>query len=277
MRQIKEFNFPAFFAAEFDLEQKGYYVHNPAREDWDAGFLYGGATGNEDMATLWPDDVKPKTLRDVLAEDIEWILTYADGVAVLPGWERSMGARAEVSAALAAGIYVARVEDFRTPVLEDTISITGPRIAQVPPLDVAVQVDAEEARSRLVSTLRSLGDGLRSKNDLADEIRVTSATGGQKGKKLAQLGSLDPKALLAVAEVSGFGANKYARYNYLKGYDWSLSFDALQRHLLAFWAGQDQDPESGLLHLAHAAWHCLALISFLSRGIGTDDRFKEAA
>ena len=77
---------------------------------------------------------------------------------------------------------------------------------------------------------------------------------------------------LRVAEVAGFGGAKYDRYNFPKGYRWSLSFDALQRHLLAYWGGQDNDEESGLPHLAHAAWHCLALTAFMDRELGTDDR-----
>ena len=109
---------------------------------------------------------------------------------------------------------------------------------------------------------------------MTDEVRVTSATGGQTGRKQAQLGSIDPTALRTVAEVAGHGTEKYARYNFLKGYDWSLSYDALQRHLLAFWAGEDIDPESGLAHLGHAAWHCLALLAFSQRQVGTDDRPK---
>jgi Domain of unknown function (DUF5664)/Domain of unknown function (DUF4406) len=111
--------------------------------------------------------------------------------------------------------------------------------------------------------------------DYGDEERVTSATGGQKGRKLAELGGIDPQALLTLAEISGMGARKYAVYNYLNGYSWSLSFNAMQRHMLTFWAGQDNDDESGLPHVAHAAWHCLALLAFLQRDIGTDDRFKQ--
>ncbi|WP_394615913.1 dATP/dGTP diphosphohydrolase domain-containing protein [Lentzea sp. JNUCC 0626] len=110
-----------------------------------------------------------------------------------------------------------------------------------------------------------------------EEIRVTSETGGEKGKKLAQVSSLDPKALLVLAEVSGWGATKYSAHNFLRGYLWSLSFDAAMRHLLKFWGGEELDPESGLPHLGHAAWHCLAMISFLERGIGTDDRFDSSA
>lgn len=106
-----------------------------------------------------------------------------------------------------------------------------------------------------------------------NEVRVTSETGGQKGQKQARLGSIDPQALLRMAEVAGFGEIKYSRLNYLNGYAWSLSFDAMQRHMLAFWSGQNDDDESGLPHLAHAAWHCLAMLAFLEKGLGEDDRF----
>lgn len=106
------------------------------------------------------------------------------------------------------------------------------------------------------------------------EVRTVSNTGGEKGQKQARLGSIDPKALLTLAEVAGFGEQKYSRLNYLKGYPWSLSYDAMQRHLHMFWAGQDNDDESGLPHLAHAAWHCLAMLAFAQHDLGTDDRFK---
>lgn len=109
-----------------------------------------------------------------------------------------------------------------------------------------------------------------------EEVRVTDPkTGGQKGQKLAQLGALDPVSLLEVARVAGMGAQKYERYNFLRGYDWSLSFDALQRHLLQFWSGEDYDGESGRLHVAHAGWHCMTLASFILRGLGTDDRYRQ--
>ena len=105
------------------------------------------------------------------------------------------------------------------------------------------------------------------------ETRVTDpSTGGMKGRKRAQLGALDPVALYHLAEVAGFGAGKYEAHNFLHGYDWSLSYDALQRHLQKFWMGEDEDSESNLLHLGHAAWHCLTLMSFVLRELGTDDR-----
>lgn len=108
----------------------------------------------------------------------------------------------------------------------------------------------------------------------AKETRIVSETGGEKGQKRAQLGALCPRALMVVAEVAGFGSEKYSRHNFLRGYDWSLSYDAMQRHLHAFWSGEDNDPESGLAHLGHGVWHGLCLLAFSIRQIGTDDRPK---
>lgn len=109
-----------------------------------------------------------------------------------------------------------------------------------------------------------------------DEIRIVDPkTGGEKGQKPCQMGALDPRSLKEVGNVAGFGAYKYARYNFAKGYAWSLSYDAIQRHLMAFWDGENVDPESGCCHLAHAAWHCLTLMTFLFRDRGTDDRFPQ--
>lgn len=105
-----------------------------------------------------------------------------------------------------------------------------------------------------------------------EEVRVTSETGGQKGRKAAQLGAIDPAALLELAKVAGYGTAKYERYNFLRGYLWSLSFDAMMRHALAFWGGEDNDPESGLPHMAHVGWHAMAMVAFGQRKVGTDDR-----
>jgi hypothetical protein len=105
------------------------------------------------------------------------------------------------------------------------------------------------------------------------ETRITDhATGGQKGAKLTQIGALDPVALMELGRIAGMGANKYSAFNYLKGFDWSLAYNAMMRHANLFWASEDRDVESGLPHIAHAAWMAMALLSFYLRGLGTDDR-----
>jgi hypothetical protein len=109
------------------------------------------------------------------------------------------------------------------------------------------------------------------------EVRVTSPTGGQKGSKLARHDLIPTLPLDLLAKVYGMGAAKYNDNNWRLGYRWSLNYAAMQRHLLAFWSGQDLDPESGLPHLAHAAWHCMALLEFSQSGQARyaqfDDRY----
>ena len=112
---------------------------------------------------------------------------------------------------------------------------------------------------------------------MTEEIRVTSATGGEKGTKLARYDLLPPEALRSLAELYGKGAEKYAAHNWRRGYDWSLSFAALQRHAWQFWNGEDCDAETGAPHMASVAFHALALITFMAEQREYDDRPKGAA
>lgn len=106
-----------------------------------------------------------------------------------------------------------------------------------------------------------------------DEVRVVDPnTGGAKGVKDTRLDLIPPEALEEIAKVYGFGAKKYEENNYLKGYKWRYSFGAMLRHAFAWARGEDIDPETGLHHLAHCAWHCIALMTFQKNGLGTDDR-----
>jgi hypothetical protein len=105
------------------------------------------------------------------------------------------------------------------------------------------------------------------------EVRITDAlTGGQKGKKPERFNFIPPDAMAEVARVYGYGATKYEDRNWEKGYDWGLSLDALHRHINAFERREGTDPESGLHHLAHAVFHCLALMTYQKFGLGTDTR-----
>lgn len=78
--------------------------------------------------------------------------------------------------------------------------------------------------------------------------------------------------LSELAKVYVFGASKYAPYNWERGMAWSRVFNALLRHLYAFWDGERHDKETGLHHMAHVAWNALALLVYSLRGIGEDDR-----
>lgn len=97
---------------------------------------------------------------------------------------------------------------------------------------------------------------------LFGEERVTSETGGQKGQKPEQMSLLPTEALMEISRVYSFGAGKYSRSNWRRGYDYHLSYDAMQRHLARYWGGETYDPETGRHHLGHAAFHAMTLITF---------------
>lgn len=97
-------------------------------------------------------------------------------------------------------------------------------------------------------------------------------TGGQKEAALERFDLLPPGPLSLVARHFGIGADKYADRNWERGYDWSLSFAAMQRHAWAFWSGEDLDPESGSPHLAAVCFHALALMEWATTHPELDDR-----
>lgn len=106
-----------------------------------------------------------------------------------------------------------------------------------------------------------------------NEVRVVDPkTGGAKGAKAQAMHLVPGDALLAISEHLNKGAQKYAERNWEKGYAWSLSFAAMQRHLWAWWQGEDQDAEFGWSHLRAVGFHALVLLAFELRGVGTDDR-----
>lgn len=79
-------------------------------------------------------------------------------------------------------------------------------------------------------------------------------------------------SLMELAGVYTYGAAKYDDRNWERGIAWSRVFAAMMRHAWAFWSGEDNDPESGLPHMAHAAWCCMALIHYAHFNRELDDR-----
>lgn len=419
MRSKPAFNFPAFFEAEAALQAAGHDPFNPAKSDTEHGFDLTKFDGTEDLNDIGFN------LRDALGDDLAWITTHADGVAVLPGWASSKGAKAEVATADALNIPVRNVDHFvqhpaslepytdvihdyakelaaitsvpltliEVPVYEpaigDRVRIVDADYLNRPPTGYwgtvtdlaadrvyhdrphpirvtdddgrqwyAVEVElvaksadededyiayAEAKDAAYVKAMTEAGEaippglaeaiatnGFRQKficgvdpdeacDHLAEspyqqakdyinarygslatgydaggkidkpppeyptpevrtiralngehgvtEVRLTSVTGGAKGSKPARFDLIPTGPLWELAEHYGKGAQKYERVNgkdnWRNGYDWSLSYAALQRHANAFWNGEDIDAETGSKHIIAAAWHCLALAHFM--------------
>lgn len=77
-----------------------------------------------------------------------------------------------------------------------------------------------------------------------------------------------------VVRVLTKGSEKYDDHNWRKGFIWSRPYAAAQRHLNAWWDGENLDVEWGISHLAHAICNLLFLLEFELTKTGTDDRYK---
>ncbi len=83
---------------------------------------------------------------------------------------------------------------------------------------------------------------------------------------------IPPETVEALAAVLTYGAKKYEDRNWEKGMSWGRVYGALMRHLWAWWARRDKDPETGMSHLWHALCCVAFLVTYESRKIGKDDR-----
>jgi len=71
------------------------------------------------------------------------------------------------------------------------------------------------------------------------------------------------EALYPAARVFGYGAEKYASWNWAKGMPWSVPLGCLLRHAAAIQSGQLIDPESGELHIGHVLCNALMLSHYM--------------
>lgn len=95
MRGIPKFNFPAFHRAARKLRKQGYTVFSPAEK------------GIEKRLPKAKDLQESMSFRrKVFALDLAWICKHAEAVALMPGWKKSKGARAEKATAEAIGLEV---------------------------------------------------------------------------------------------------------------------------------------------------------------------------
>lgn len=73
------------------------------------------------------------------------------------------------------------------------------------------------------------------------------------------------RALVQVGHVGTYGAKKYSEHGWLQVPNGIERYsDAMYRHLLAE-STSATDPETGILHAAHAAWNALARLELMLR------------
>lgn len=79
--------------------------------------------------------------------------------------------------------------------------------------------------------------------------------------------------LLEMGAVMEFGARKYAAQNWRKGISVTRCLSAALRHTLKWMDGVENDEESGLHHLAHAAVNLMFAAETAMARPSFDDRF----
>lgn len=81
------------------------------------------------------------------------------------------------------------------------------------------------------------------------------------------------KALEPMVQVLMFGALKYDLWNWTKGLKYTEICDSLQRHLIAFLNGEDNDSESKLSHVGHIMCNAMFLSYMFLFRKDMDDRY----
>jgi hypothetical protein len=225
-----------------------------------------------------PSDELPDwfDVNEAMRRDLE-ALGKCEAIVMLPRWAESDGAREELQFALdhekelwflqdVPVFYLEHLRPLQREVAEGVLQKHTPR-SPVAPVSAGKRGEIPDDSSE--ATERTTGP---SDASAPETLVVDPDTGGKKGQKRARFDLVPSEALWELAEHYGYGATKYDDHNWRKGYAWSLSFAALQRHAWKFWAGEDVDPESGSHHLAAVAFHALALLTFAHTHPEKDDR-----
>lgn len=112
MRGFKDLNFPAFDAARDRGETLGYNIISPA----DLDRAHGIDPEKDPTVVEHEDTLSPAELREIVRRDIDVIsslqIERGDGIAVLPGWQNSTGAIAEVRVAQWLGLRIVDTIDW---------------------------------------------------------------------------------------------------------------------------------------------------------------------
>ena len=111
---------------------------------------------------------------------------------------------------------------------------------------------------------------------MVDKKDVKMGSGLRHNSGKAELHQVPSSLMFAVAKTLMYGEQKYEKGNFRKGMSWTTVYDCLQRHMLKWLDGEQNDEESGLPHLYHAASNIAFLIEYSETCPELDDRFKYA-
>lgn len=115
---------------------------------------------------------------------------------------------------------------------------------------------------------------------MEDNLNIKSA-GVKYDQEKEMFDLVAPGFLFELVRVLTYGAKKYDNRNWESGMRWGRVFAALMRHLWKWWAGERYDQESGVHHLAAAAFGCMVLFTYETSNdpklLAFDDRSRIGA
>lgn len=214
MSGLPELNYPTFRRVTAALREMGHDVVSPHEN--------------------FPPDPS-LTREECLRVDFGYLVT-CEAIAMLPGWEKSIGANHELSVAKMCGLEKYRVD----------LDVLGYPSCLVPLTEQKGKEDFDGNIS---------GDGYKRSMDDPAKSPLTL---------------VPPLFIRGIADVLKFGARKYARGQWMRGMSYSEVIDALKRHTEAIENGQDIDPDSGLPHEYHIGC-CAAFLSWYRYGPRADE------
>lgn len=234
--------FDVFKDGATKLRGIGWTVISPAEMDIRLGF--DPTAGGPEFACIPPGAMK-RDLNAVTAED-------TDTLAMLPGWHESVGTLKELRTAIWSDLRIVLVTPESYP-------------------DHWWIIDATSFAAELLEDAEQRMKEKQLPSTPVEEVRMVSETGGAKGRKDARFGLIPTEAMWEVARCYGIGAEKYDDWNWALGYNYSLSIDALERHL-NLWKGGEQIDEAGFHHLSAVVFHALTLMDRELHAPEFDDR-----
>jgi hypothetical protein len=106
MSNVPYFNFPAFKWYAAQLRAEGHEVFSPAEKDIERAGEFQLNCPNGTKAELEACGVPQINYKDCMKIDLNYIMDEADGIALIPGWEKSPGANVEKALAELLGLKV---------------------------------------------------------------------------------------------------------------------------------------------------------------------------
>ena len=227
MTGIRNYNFPAFFRAADSLRRNGFDSINPAQLD----ILEGDVTispsiGSEDgyVVALSPTWDREK----VMARDLDAVRT-SDGVLLIDGWRKSLGALDEATCAL----------DHHVPVYRGINNLRA-----------GLSMPESDMRAIVGHYYRSLGLSAGGSDPVVDRL-FTGATKSEPEELLDTF-----RQMLSLATSDGAAKRRAGLKPCWK--DDGSHPGAFFRHLRRFMEGETVDPDSGADPRVHMAWRLLA-------------------